>query len=79
MFVYLGIQIQKQKKVMENLILNIAIGYLITGSVLSVITDISIRLIKVSPPFTFKDIVVVALIWPTVICVVVTDYLNGDF
>ena len=64
---------------MENLILNIALGYFITGAILSVITDISIRLIKVSPPFTFKDIVVVALIWPTVISVLVVDYLNGDF
>ena len=64
---------------MENLILNIAIGYFITGGILSVITDISIRLIKVSPPFTFKDVVVVTLIWPTVISVLVTDYLNGDF
>jgi hypothetical protein len=64
---------------MENLILNIAIGYFITGGILSAITDISIRLIKVSPPFTFKDVIIVALIWPTVISVLVTDYLNGDF
>lgn len=64
---------------MENLILNILQGYFITGIILSLITDISIRLIRVSTPFTFKDIVVVALIWPTVISVLVTDYLNGDF
>lgn len=64
---------------MENLMVNILQGYLITGIILSVITDISIRLIKVSPPFTFKDVIVVALVWPMVVSTLVLDYLNGDF
>jgi hypothetical protein len=64
---------------METLILNLLQYYLVTGVILSLVVDISIRVIKVSPPFSLKDIIVVALFWPTVISTLVQDYINGNF
>lgn len=46
---------------MENLIFEVVKNYVIVGSVISIVGDIFIRTVNVSPSFTLKDIFVVTL------------------
>lgn len=64
---------------MENLFLNIVQNYFIVGVVLGVIMDIAIRVIQVSKPLTFFEVVCSIILWPFVVGSLASKYINGNF
>jgi len=64
---------------MLELILNIATSYLITGVVITAVLDLGMRAINFSGTFTAKQGLSVIVIWPFVIGILISDYLNGNF
>ena len=62
---------------MLNLILNLLSTYFLIGVVIAIISDITVRFLKSSEPFTFGDIWACILFWPIVLTGFVKGYING--
>lgn len=63
---------------MLNLLLNLLFSYFIIGVAISVISDITIRVVRSSDPFTFADIWACILFWPIVVAGFVKGFINGE-
>lgn len=61
------------------MILDYLIPYLGIGIFIAIFTDISIRGLKTSEPFTFAEIMVCILIWPFILYQFIKGFIDGDY
>ena len=55
------------------------IPYIGIGITIAIISDISIRQIKTSEPFTFLEMVTCIVIWPYIIFQAIKGFFNGNY
>jgi hypothetical protein len=53
--------------------------YFIIGIVIAIFSDISIREMKTSEPFTFIEILVCVVIWPYIIVQAIIGFFDGEY
>ena len=61
------------------MILDYLIPYIGIGIIVAIITDISIRELKTSEPFTFLEILTCIIIWPCILFQAIKGFFNGDY
>ena len=61
------------------MILDYLIPYLGIGIFVAIFTDISIRGLKTSEPFTFIEIMVCILIWPFILYQFIKGFIDGKY
>ena len=52
--------------------------YFIIGIVIAIFSDLSIREMETSEPFTFVEILVCVIIWPYIIIQGIIGFFNGE-
>ncbi len=61
------------------MILDYLIPYIGIGIIVAIITDISIRELKTSKPFTFLEMLTCIAIWPYIIYQAIKGFFNGQY
>ena len=61
------------------MIVDYMLTYLGIGVIIYILSDISIREMKTSEPFTFIEIVSCVLFWPFVVFAFIREFFNGDY
>lgn len=53
--------------------------YFIIGTIVAIVSDISIREMKTSEPFTFLEILTCVVIWPYIIIQAIRGFFDGEY
>ncbi len=61
------------------MILDYLIPYIGIGIIVAIITDISIRELKTSEPFTFLEIITCIVIWPCILFQAIKGFIDGEY
>ncbi len=61
------------------MILDYLVPYIGIGIVVAILSDISIRELKTSEPFTFLEILTCIIIWPFILYQIIKGFFNGDY
>jgi hypothetical protein len=61
------------------MILDYLIPYIGIGIFVTIFTDISIRGLKSSKPFTFLEILVCILLWPFILYQMIKGFIDGEY
>ena len=64
---------------MQNLTLEVLLIYLFIGNILAILTDICIRKLDTSKPFTLIEILSYIVLWPAVILLLVKRFFDRDY
>jgi hypothetical protein len=60
------------------MILDYLIPYIGIGIIVAIVTDISIRELKTSEPYTFLELLICIFIWPCVLFQIIKGFFNGQ-
>jgi hypothetical protein len=55
------------------------IPYIGIGIVIAIISDICIRQVKTSEPFTFLEILACIIVWPYIVFQTIKGFFNGEY
>jgi len=61
------------------MILDYLIPYIGIGIIVAILSDISIRKVKTSEPFTFLEILTCIVVWPYIIYQAIKGFFNGEY
>jgi hypothetical protein len=61
------------------MILDYVILYFIIGIIFAIVSDICIREMKSSEPFTFLEILGYILIWPIIVLIAINGFFNDNY
>ena len=54
-------------------------SYFIIGTIVAIVSDISIREMKTSEPFTFIEILGCIVVWPIIVFAAIKGFFDGDY
>ncbi len=61
------------------MILDYLVPYIGIGIIVAILSDISIRELRTSEPFTFLEILTCIAIWPFILYQIIKGFFNGQY